>query len=425
MSRLFAAADAGELGPLLELAREAWGKDPFLGGPIGDRLTQSSAVDLQILANPQDPDQGRAMALAAYVEEMIPALASYRYEPAGGAAATGYARGYRAGPYRADVAAPAGPASAVDQVAVWEGGISHVIEALAISWYYGLGNYWIPWDRLPGEPRPRPVGVSLIDPRRYRVDEWGRLSIETVENPSGLALRSLDPLCWLSVSASRAGMPAALAGVGRGLMFWWWLKISGAQDLARYLEKFALPNVVGERADVLAGAFNQNEDDELAKFLDAYMNDVAALFPKGFKVEILSAPPGGQGVFETIERVCRSAILYGILGNETTTSSAGGAAASSPGIAGGGASEGARVQRELVLGDRRRVGEGLQEIGRRGIYVEFGAEHATYPPLVQLLDASAAGAGARGEAGAPGAVSRPSAAPAQDGAPVAAPQGAA
>ncbi len=385
MGSLFEAADIGEIGPLLELEAEIWGKDPFVGGPIGDRLTAASAVDIQIEPNPADPDQYRAVELAAYCEEVLPQLKLYRWEE-------GEAPGERS-PHEI-------------------GGLSHVLEALSIPWYYGLGVYWKIWEAPPGMPRPRVKGLEFLDPRRYRLGADDSILLEDEANPQGKRLRSYPSLSWLAVSASRAGMRLALSGVGRALIFWWWLRIGGAADLARYLEKFGLPNVVGESSDPMGGAYTSDERAELELFLESYRNDVTALFPKGFKAIVLAAPAGGHAVFEAVERVTKSAILYGILGNEVTTSSQG--AAASAGVAGGAGSVGERVQRELILGDRRRSAEALERVERDSIFVEHGAAHATYPPKVSLVDRSP---GSPASSPSEGAAASSAAPPAATGAP--------
>jgi len=332
MGNLFAASDNGEIGPLNELLQEIWGKDPFVGGPIGDRLTAASAVDLVVEHNPLDPDQYRAIELAAFVERVLPRLELYKFETR----------------------------DKGERCPVKVGGLSQCLEALAIPWYFGSGIYWPVWSTRPGESRPVTRGFELIDPRRYRLDDKGegQLFLEDAEHPLGRPLWSFDPLRVFRLQASRAGMPLQLSGVSRGLIFWWWLRISGSFDLARYLEKFSLPNIVGESSDPTGGSFTQDERDELEEFLQNYMNDVTALFPKGFKAILLTAPAGGHAVFEVIERMTKSAILYGIFGNETLTSSSGTSAGA--GIAGGAASSGERVHKELILGDRRRSAEGLE-----------------------------------------------------------------
>jgi phage gp29-like protein len=360
MGALFTAADNGEIGPLNELIQEIWGKDPFVGGPIGDRLTAASAVDLVVEHNPLDPDQYRAVELAAFVERILPQLQLFKHETR----------------------------EKGERVPVKVGGLSQVFEALSIPWLFGEGIYWPIWSPRPGERRPVTRGIELLDPRRYRLDATGegQLFLEDAEFPMGRPLWSIDPFKVFALQSSRAGMPLQLSGVGRGLIFWWWLRINGSFDLARYLEKFALPNIIGETSDPTGGGFTDDERAELDEFLRNYMNDVTALFPKGFKAILLTAPAGGHLVFEAIERVTKSAILYGIFGNETLTSSSGSAAGA--GIAGGAASTGERVHKELVLGDRRRVAEGLEHIGAMNVAVQYGPEHSLYPPRVFLIDQS-------------------------------------
>jgi phage gp29-like protein len=360
MTRIFDMADNGEIGPLMELIQEIWGKDTQVGGPINTRLTNAGAVDIVVKHNPTDPDQYRAIEAAAYAESILPNLKLWGFEN--------------------------GSQGARYLVEKGSGKVADVIQALSIPWYYGLGVYWIIYETQYGYPKPRPTGIEFIDPRRYRLGTDDSIRLEDVNHPLGQPMREYDWYRWFSVDATLAGSRIALSGVGRALVFWWWLRISGCFDLSRYLEKFGIPNIIGEQAEgENLGTYTQDQRDELDLFLESYQSDVAALFPPGFKVQLLQAQPGGHAVFEAVNALTKSAILYGILGNEVTGSAS---APGQAGVAGGQGNVGERIEDNLELGDRRRAGGGLERLIQRSCFVEYGKRFPS--PLVELVPAGAA-----------------------------------
>ncbi len=386
MIQVFDMADMGQIGPLYELLEEIVGKDTFVGGPYADRVVAAGAVDISVEPNPQDPDQYRQMEACAYAEEVLPGLKLFGFETR-----------------------PDGARVLTEKGA---GEVSDVIEAIASPWYKGLGEYWIIYQAIAGHPRPRPIGIEYLDSRRYRLGPEDQLLLETARAPLGEPLSGFDWYRWFSVDATRAGSRIALSGVGRALVFWWWLRMSASFDLSRYLEKFGLPNVIGKQAtNQGSGIWTQDQRDDFADFVESYQNDVAALLAADMDVEILTAPSGGHAVFEVLDRLTKSAILYGVLGNEVTTTAAG---SGGQGVAGGAGSVGERIQYDLILGDRRRAAGGLRKILKRGLYIEFNQQFP--PPLVKLTPAGATATNAQTPApsvsGAPGAAGS-SAAPAK------------
>ncbi len=361
MGNLFDAADAGEIGPLNELCDEIRGKDPLVKGLSGDRLSTVADSNLWIEPNPADPSAARQGELCIALEQLFQEIKLYRYEQHG-----------------------------KERCPVEAGELPEVQELFALPWYQGLGIYFVVWATAQGEPRPKPVGIEYIDPRRYRTSQLGAQSgddalyLESAKSWMGEPLWEINPLLWFSLSANQAGLRSALAGVGRSLVFWWWMRINGAFALSRLLEKFGVPNVIGEMADPMGQGFADSKGD-LEKFLASYQSDVSALFPKGFKAIVLNVPPGSDGVAAAVDRVTGSAIRYGITGNEVT------GAASAPGqagVAGGAPTVGERIQARLYAQDKRRSVLGLRHVARRYVTVWHGA---TCPvPTIKLLDPSVA-----------------------------------
>jgi hypothetical protein len=190
-------------------------------------------------------------------------------------------------------------------------------------------------------------------------------------------------LLWFPLYANQAGLRLALAGVGRSLIFWWWMRISGSFALARLLDKFGVPNIVGEMSTPEGASFTDNSRAELDAFLQSYQSDVSALFPKGFKAIVLSVPTGADAVAAAVDRVTGSALRYGITGNEVTGSAS---APGQAGVAGGAPTVGERIQARLYAQDKRRVVGGLRHIARRAVTVWYGADAPI--PLIKLLDPS-------------------------------------
>lgn len=378
MGQLFDASDRGEVGPLNELGAEIWGKDPLVSGLIGDRLAATAEVELQVYPNTRDPDQGRASELCLFVESWARDLATYSFEDVGH-----------------------------DRVPVQEGQVTEVLEAFSIPWYYALGLYWVLWDVRPGEPRPVPCGIELLDPSRYRLAALGSttgedgLYLETADAWQGRALRDLDPLRWFALRSSRPGQRTSLSGVARSLVFWWWLRINGAFAISRILEKFGVPNVIGVGSDPTGGAYTAEERAELDLFLQSYRSDVSALFPKNFTPQLVTVPPGSDQVAAAVLALTKSAITYGILGNEVSTTAQG--AAASAGVAGGAGTSAERVEKRLILQDRRRAANGFAELARRAVHVWYGAEAALFVPEVRLLDPALATVNTTNPAPAPAA----------------------
>lgn len=367
MGNLFDMADAGEIGPLNELCSEIRGKDPLVKGLSGDRLSTVADSNLWIEPNPADPSAARQGELCIFLERLFAELKLYRYEQ-----------------------------HDLERCPVEAGEFPEVCEVFSLPWYDGLGIYAPVYATQAGMPKPSIVGVEYIDPRRYRTARLGvntgdeTLYIESQNDWLGEPLWKLSPLLWFSLSANQAGLRTALSGVGRSLVFWWWMRIGGAFALSRLLDKFGVPNIVGE----MATPEGQTSDPaasraELDTFLQSYQSDVSALFPKGFKAILLTIPPGSDLVAAAVDRVTSSAIRYGITGNEVTGSAS---APGQAGVAGGAGSVGERIQARLYAQDKRRVVQGLRHIARRAITIWYGSEAPI--PIIKLLDPSVSQEGA-------------------------------
>ncbi len=361
MGSLFDAADDGEVGPLNELCDEIRGKDPLVKGLSGDRLSTVADSDLWVEPNPADPSAARQGELCIRLERLFQELKLYEYEERENG----------------------------ERCPVEIGELAEVCEIFALPWYQGLGVYFPVYATKAGEPRPSIVGIEYIDPRRYRTKKPGSQSgaetlyIESQNDWQGQPLYQINPLLWFSLNANQAGLRRALAGVGRSLVFWWWLRINGAFAIGRILDKFGVPNVIGEMADPTGQTFADSKAD-LDEFLKNYQSDVSALFPKGFKVNILNIPPGSDGVAVTVDRLSGSAIRYGITGNEVTGSAS---APGQAGVAGGAGTVGERIQARLYAQDKRRSVLGCRHVARRAITVwGYGAD--TPCPIIKLLDPS-------------------------------------
>lgn len=364
MGQVFDAADAGEQGPLNELTNEICGKEALCKSLTEDRLSVVSDATIEVTPNASDPSPGRASEVTVFIEKLFKELKLYQYEQHN-----------------------------LDRVAVEIGELSEVQQAFASPWKHGVGIYFPVWATAAGEPRPKPVGVEYIDVARYRSARLGSqnanegLFIETADNWQGTPLWHYDPLLWFTLNASQPGMPLALAGAGRAMVFPFWLKIGGSFTVARLLEKFGTPNVIGEATypeGPVTGAFTPEQRADLEDFLAKYQSDTTALFPKGFNVKILAMTQGADAVARVVDEMATKSLRLAITGNEVT------GAASAPGqagVAGGAGSIGERIQARITTQDRRRVVSGLRHIARRAITVWYGPDCPV--PTIQLVDPSA------------------------------------
>lgn len=189
---------------------------------------------------------------------------------------------------------------------------------------------------------------------------------------------------WSIATASRAGQRIALSGVIRGIVFWWWMRISGSFAVSRILDKFGVPNVIGEASTPAAGSWTQEEQTRLDQFLQSYHSDVAACFPAGYKPVLVQMGPGADAIAQVAINLSRSAIMYGILGNEVSTSAQG--AAASVGVAGGSGTAAERVEKRLSLQDRRRAVDQLTDLELHAIIDYYGAANARFLPTLSLID---------------------------------------
>jgi phage gp29-like protein len=365
MGNLFDAADAGQLGPLNELTNEICGKEGLCKSLTEDRLSVVSDATIEVTPNAKDPSPGRASEATVFVEQLLSDLKLYEYQQ--------HAR---------------------DRVPVEIGELSEVQQAFASPWKHGTGVYFPVWATAPGEPRPKPVGVEYIDVARYRSRRSGSLYvnegflIETEANWQGEPLWMHDPLLWFTLSASQPGLPPSLMGAGRALVFPFYLNIGGMFTSSRLLEKYGVPNVIGEASypeGPVTGAFTPEQRADLEAFLAAYQSDTTALFPKGFKANILNVGQGAHELARFVEEMSSKRLRLTITGNEVTgAASAPGAA----GVAGGQGSVGERIQARITTQDRRRVVSGLRHMARRALKVWYGAECPC--PDIKLVDPSLA-----------------------------------
>ncbi len=368
LGSLFDAADQGELGPLNELSDEIRGKDSLVSGLVGDRLAQVSEGEIVCQPSPLDPDPGRAGAVCLYVEETLAQLALYKSEHHGG-----------------------------ESCPVKVGDLPHVLQALSLPFWHGLGLYWPVYQRVLGEPVPRIVGVEHLDPARYRSARPGSsrldegIFLETADDWSGRPLGSFDPM---RIFALRSGVSLryALAGVGRRVAFWFWLRTSGAFSMARLLEKFGVPNVILKRGypeGNEGGVFSQADLQALQLFAESYQSDVAAYIPRGFEAEVVSLTQGSENLARAILDLSKQSISYAITGQEVVGSAS--APGGSVGVAGGAASSAERIVGRLAAEDRRLAVSGLTEIARRAVTLRWG--QSTPLPTIKIVEQGAASSG--------------------------------
>lgn len=365
LGALFDRADAGELGPLLELFDEIRGKDPLVGGLVGDRLALVSEGVVHCSPSPQDPSAARAHEVCLFVERLLSDLKLYRSEVHDGA------------PCPVEV-----------------GQLPDVLEALALPFWHGVGVYWPVWERRRGDPTPTIVGVEHVSPSRYRSARAGSmrldegLFLETASDWHGTPLRSFDPLRWF-VLTSGVSLPYSLAGVGRRVAFWFWLRTGGAFTMSRLLEKFGVPNVLLRRGypeGNEGGSFSSEDLAALQLFAESYQSDVAAFLPRGFEAQVLSLTQGADALARAVLDVAKQSISYAISGQEVVGSAS--APGGSVGVAGGAAGAGEKIVSRLSAQDRRRVVVGLEHLARRAVAMRWGRQ--TPYPVIKLADQGAA-----------------------------------
>lgn len=296
LASVYSAADLGDLSGLMELEQEIL-KDELIGGYADIALGALSQREILITPAKGDPDQKRAAEVADAVKEWMGSL--HQYEMQGGA-----------------------PKEI--------GGLPEITETIDSSMYFGLCLPWVTWDTAMGEPLPRPVGVELLDQRRYRLKpETNEILLESAQGSwQGTSIQEYDEWNLTPVVGRSMSPRKEFAGCGRAVSILYYIKNTvGRLSSMTYGERFAVPAVVGKYtgdANNVETNFNKETREKLEKFIEGFMSDAAGLFPPGFEPTIVQVPRDGHNFFLFLEQSCQRGIATAFFGQDGTSSGQGG-----------------------------------------------------------------------------------------------------
>ena len=335
MSNIFACADLGDLAPLLELEQELL-KDELIGSYLDTRLGSLSQRDITLSPNKSD-DPVRAAEVVQFSHDLLTQL---------------------------KFLAPSG-ATLAD-----EGGIPEIVEAVDSSFYFGMSLLWSNWDTRPGDPLPMPVGVELLDQRRYRTKpETNEVLLESASSYLGEPISSFDPWNLMPAYGRSLSPRKEFAGVGRAVVFAWYLRSQARLYSLGYAERFSIPAVIGTfkgDTEQVKSAFDAEGLAKLQRFIEGFMSDAAAVFPPNFEVSVVGAAQGGEKLFEYLEGAAQRAISTAIHGQDGTSSGQGGS------LAKAGVNEISR--QDLIRKGGRRVSSWFKRLLSYPISLWFGPE---------------------------------------------------
>jgi phage gp29-like protein len=365
MASITKLADQGSLGDLMALEQEIAGRDPLVSGLLTTRLSALSQRPVKTAPSKADRDPQRAQAVADFGQTVLDGLRVARREG--------------------------------DRTRT-EKGLAGVVEGLAMASYYGAEVGWVHWGLRPGDPRPRPLAVELIDERRLCVDPHTEaLAIATESSGSrGVPLCTFDPALVLEVRSTRISRRVAMAGAARACLLPWWIRFGSIKDLTSYLETWAKPSLVGKTSGDAPASYGSDALDTFKNLLEDFLGDTRAILPPGFDLEVVGAVAGGEAVFEAVDRLTERHLCFALVGQTGTAAGEGGSLAK--------AEVNERVREDLTEGDARMVGEALECLLSSAVAVEFGP--GVPPPCVEFelgqdaeaLSQRAAMLGAVGEA---------------------------
>jgi len=296
LASLYESADQGDLSGLMELEQELM-KDELIGGYADIALGSLSQRELLVTPAKGDPDQKRAQEVADQVKDWLGHLKQYEQQ-----------------------------AGAPAEI----GEIPEITELIDSSMYFGMSLPWIYWDTPIGERLPRPIGVELLDQRRYRTKpETNEILLESAPGGwFGTPISEFDPWNIIPVIGRSMSPRKEFAGCGRAVSIVFYIKNTvGRLSMMSYGERFAVPAVVGTfTGDIndVAVAYDKATLAKLEKFIEGFMSDAAGLFPPGFKVDIAQVPRGGHDFFAFLEGSCQKAIATAFFGQDGTSSGTGG-----------------------------------------------------------------------------------------------------
>lgn len=296
LASLFDAADQGDLSGLMEYEQELM-KDELIGGYADIALGSLSQRELLITPAKSDPDQQRAAEVADYTKEWVHQLKQYEQQ-----------------------------AGAPAEI----GEIPEITELIDSSMFFGMTLPWIYWDTPIGERLPKPVGVELLDQRRYRTrPETNEILLESQQgNYFGTPISEYDPWNLIPVIGRSMSPRKEFAGCGRAVGIVYYIKNTvGRLSMMTYGERYAVPAVIGSfegDIDSNAVSYDKATQAKLEKFIEGFMSDAAGLFPPNFKVTIAQVPRGGHDFFQFLEQSCQKAIATAFFGQDGTSSGQGG-----------------------------------------------------------------------------------------------------
>jgi phage gp29-like protein len=325
-------ADQGNLQDMMTLLQEIAGREPLLNGLLSVRLSSLSQRTIEVQPNKQDKDTVRAQAVAEHYQRIVDDLKLARSEGEG---------------------------------LVYYGGLQSVIESILMTVYYGAEVGWINWAERDGCAQP--IAIEFLDERRlYHDIATDKLHIMTDKSGySGVPLSSFDPMLVLEIRNTRLSRRVAMAGFGRSILLSWWLRFGTLKDLTNYVETWGRPGLLVTANDNTTG-YDEDQYEQLQKFLEDYMGDTRVLLPPGFEAELLEAQSGGEKIFETVDSMTERHIQFaavgqvGAIAGDATTYAAG--------------KQAQRVRDDLTDGDARLVSEVLEKLGRYATAAYFGAD---------------------------------------------------
>jgi phage gp29-like protein len=328
-------ADQGVLQDQMALLQEIVGKDGLIQGLLSTRLSALSRKDVKVLPSSADADTVRAEDVAKYAQDILDRLK--------------IAEEQIDGSYR------------------YSGNISSIVEALAISSWYGLEVLWVHWGVRNGESTAKPLYLEPLDERRYAFDVQTQTThLSTVDSAvyPGTPLTNYDPALYVEIRNTRLSPRLSQCGAGRAVLLPYALRLGAMKDLLTYAEVWSLPGIIGKMSNEVSAAFGPDAVASFQQMIEEFAGDSRQILPPGFDVEILSAVSGGERVFELLDKLTERQIQFALVGQTGTASGDTATYAS--------AAVGMQVQQTLVAGDERMVAEALENLLANAIRLAFG-----------------------------------------------------
>jgi hypothetical protein len=326
-------ADQGYLCDLMALEQEIAGRDPLISGLLSTRLSALSQRPVKCNPSKADRDPQRAQAVADFGQSILEGLRLARRE---------------------------------GERTRTEKGLAGLVEGLAMASYYGAAVGWTHWGHRAGDPKPRPLAVEFFDERRLGFDvQTEAITLATQQSGfRGVPLSCFDPALVLEVRSTRISRRLSMAGAGRAILLPWWIRFGALKDLADYAATWVKPALVGKPSANAPGAYGEDAVTTFKQFLEDFVGDTRVLLPPGFEVDVLQAAPGGEAVFDALEKITERHLQFALVGQTGTASGEGGSLAK--------AEVNERVRDDLIAGDARMVAEALECLLSHAVAVEFG-----------------------------------------------------